>query len=244
VKLITVTRELFSIAEITIFFILLIIFNFFYQYFLSKNVTSAILLGIFGGIVLFFSIILKNRKTLNFQMQLNQLNKYASCVVFKLKTSQNVIYSVKGVIELLDGQIKKDVLLLIDHLEKYQEIRSDQFLKYNFPAINVFHQILEIQYYYGGRANELFNQILKDIAFELKKRDELYRKKALISMQIYLMTAIVASIPILLKILASEIYKSFISMVSSQIIIMIFHLLLIIHIHFLQKTKSDITIRV
>ncbi|MDF2534663.1 MAG: hypothetical protein K0R18_820, partial [Bacillales bacterium] len=103
--------------------------------------------------------------------------------------------------------------------------------------------ILEIQYFYGGRATDLFHQILKDMAFELKKRDELIRKKSLISIQIYLMTAIVASFPLVLKVLSSEIYTAFASMVSSQIIITLFHLLIILHIHFLQKAKNDISIR-
>lgn len=236
-------RGLLPLMEITICLLFLVTLNFIYQYYLSQNLISSILFGVFGGVILFISIFLKNRKTRIMQIQMKELNKYASCVVFKLKSSQNVISSIKGIIELLEGQVKLDVQILIDHLDNVQEIKTEHFHRYKFPSINIFHQILEIKYFYGGRATDLFHQILKDMAFELKKRDELVRKKSLISIQIYLMTAIVASLPLVLKVLSSEIYTTFASMASSQIIITLFHLFIILHIHFLQKAKNDISIR-
>ncbi|MDF2535166.1 MAG: hypothetical protein K0R18_1325, partial [Bacillales bacterium] len=154
-------RGLLSLMEIAIFLLFLVTLNFIYQYYLSQNLVSSILFGVFGGVILFISIFLKNRKTRIMQIQMKELNKYASCVVFKLKSSKNVISSIKGIIELLEGQVKRDVQILIDHLDNEQEIKKEHFHRYNFPSINIFHQILEIQYFYGGRATDLFHQILK-----------------------------------------------------------------------------------
>ncbi len=235
-------KRLFSLVEFVCVLGVFILINFIFQLTISKNMILSIIFGLIGGWACFHAIAVLNRQTRRYQLQLKALNHYASGTVFKLKSNLNVPDALKAIASNIHPSIQKDVQKLIMDIDKNQTISANHFLKYDFAAIDIFHQILEIRYEFGGKAADLFHQILQDIAFEIKERDKLYRKKKIASIQVFMMIAMVASIPVLLRFMAKEVYQVFLSLQISIPILITFHIVLLFNIHFLQKATIDISI--
>lgn len=242
-RIIKVIKGMFTLTEIAFSFLFYFVINFAYQYLISESVALALMMAVFGGAICFYSITVLNRKVNKYQSQLLELNKYASSTVFKLKSGMNIADAIYSVKDTVGDPIREDVEITLDYLNENQDISTENFKKYHFYAIDIFHQILTISYFFGGDAGELFNRPLKDMAFEIKHRDKLQRNKDYIAMQIYMMMLMVLSIPMILRFLVEDLYAAFLSSGFGVLVAFAFHLIVLINLFFLQREKCDISIR-
>ncbi|MEV2911732.1 hypothetical protein ABNF65_24755, partial [Paenibacillus larvae] len=144
----------------------------------------------------------------------------------------------------VNGSIKQDIETVIEKMEKEKKLDTDHFKKYEFPALNQFHKILNIELEKGGDAKELFAPVLKAMSFELAKRDELYRRKKELVTQTYTLIGMVAFMPVLMVLMTHDLYKQFLSYPVSQGIMAAFYVAIVLNIAAMQKRFIDISVRI
>jgi len=238
-------KTLFNGTGMTVILLLLLLLDFGYFYLTSKNLLLSVTVGIIGAIVLFFTLVVRNQKTKVYQHQLSELLKYASNMVFLLQSDKNVLYSLQESKNTVDPIIQKDIQKTIDILEKEARLDTSHFKKYNFPALDQFHQILQIKYEQGGSAKRMFSEVINSMNFELTKRDEHYRKKRGMAVQIYTIVGLVGAIPLMMRFFVAHLYDQFLAMrMASSTILLIFFFGFLWNIHRVQKKANDINIRV
>ncbi|MEK4951874.1 hypothetical protein NST12_16405 [Bacillus sp. FSL W8-1127] len=238
-------KTLFNGTGMTVILLLLFFLNFGYFYLTAKDLFLSVVVGIIGAIVLFFSLVVRNQKTKVYQHQLSELLKYASNMVFLLQSDKNVLYSLQESKNTVDPIIQKDIQKTIDILEKEARLDTSHFKKYNFPALDQFHQILQIKYEHGGSAKRMFSEVIKSMNFELTKRDEHYRKNRGMAAQIYTNVGLVGAIPLMMTFIVAHLYDQFLEVrTASSIILLIFYFSFLWNIHTVQKKVNDINIRV
>lgn len=238
-------RTLFNGTGMTAILLLLFFLNFGYFYLTAKNLFLSVVVGIIGAIVLFFSLVVRNQKTKVYQHQLSELLKYASNMVFLLQADKNILYSLRESKNTVDPVIQKDIQKTIDILEKEARLDTNHFKRYNFPALDQFHQILQIKYEHGGSAKRMFSEVVRSMNFEITKRDELYRKKRGMAAQIYTNVGLVGAIPLMMTFIVAHLYDQFLEVrTASSIILLIFYFSFLWNIHTVQKKVNDINIRV
>lgn len=237
-------RVLFSGWELFFHLIFLFAINFGYFYIVSKNVSVSLVVGLMGGLFFFFVFTTKNKQLRTYQENLNELLKYVTNINFFLQTGENVYYALKATKKTVNPAIQKDIDQTIEGLENEAALKTKHFEKYHFPSLDQFHQNLDIKYTYGGESKDLFGQIHKNMMFELKKRDELYRKRKGFAMNVYVLLGMVASMAILLRLITPELWDLFLSFpVASNLVLLITYGAILLNLYFLQKKTVDISVR-
>lgn len=237
-------RVLFSGWELFFHLIFLFAINFGYFYIVSKNVSVSLVVGLMGGLFFFFVFTTKNKQLRTYQENLNELLKYVTNINFFLQTGENVYYALKATKKTVNPAIQKDIDQTIEGLENEAALKTKHFEKYHFPSLDQFHQNLDIKYNHGGEPKDLFGQIHKNMMFELKKRDELYRKRKGFAMNVYVLLGMVASMAILLRFITPELWDLFLSFpVASNLVLLITYGAILLNLYLLQKKTVDISVR-
>ncbi|MDR5021418.1 hypothetical protein FOL75_04955 [Bacillus thuringiensis] len=237
-------RLLFSGWSIAGWLAFLFVMHVGYVYSILQNISISLVAGAFGATLWFFSFTVSDRKVKVYQFQLNELLKYATNMSFFMQSGKNPYYSLIETKKTLDRSIQKDIDKTLEKLDKEAQLDTTSFEKYDFPALNQFHQILNIKYEKGGQAREMFGRIIKMMNFEVSKRDDLYRKKRGRAKTVYLILGIVAAMPLIVNFLTNNLYKQFLSMqLPSNILLITFYTVILFTLKFAQKKKNDISIR-
>lgn len=236
-------RALFSGFEILYHLLFLFITNFGFFYLISKEIYTSVAIGVVGMLFFFFVYTYPNNKLRKYQNDLKELMKYVTNMIFYLKTGENVYYALERTKRTLSGDIQKEINKTIESMENRAVIDTEHFRKYKFPALDQFHHNLQIKYEHGGDAEELFGSILRNMMFELKKRDELYKKRTTFALNVYVLLGLVSLIPLILRFLVSELWDTFLNYgITSIIILIITYGLMLLNLYLLQRKKLDISV--
>ncbi|MEK5500988.1 hypothetical protein [Bacillus sp. FSL M8-0168] len=237
-------KLLFSGWGIVSLIFLLMMINVGYLYIVTHNPVLSFAFGIIGSVMLFFVLFVETKKLRLYQRRLNELLKYATNMTFFLQSGKNVLYSLEETKHSVDSIIHSDIQKTIDILKDKARLDTSHFEKYNFPALNQFHQILNIKYEKGGHARDMFKTVVKSMNFEISKRDDLYRKKKNRAIQVYMLLGLVISMPLILFVTTHNLYEQFLSMrLGSSIILYVFYMVILINIKRMQRTLNDVSVR-
>lgn len=232
----------------SLLFQLIILFaaNFLFFLFVSKSIFFSIITGFIGMTFFFYAFIFKNRKLRVYQENLSDLMKYVTNVSFFLNTGNNVLYSLQSTLDTVSSnEVRIDIQKTIDILEKDAVLDTNHFKKYDFMSLNQFHHNLAIKDEQGGENEDLFSQIQQNMLFELKKRDELYRKRNSFALNVYVLLGMVSGMMVILRLLVPELWDTFLSVtLGSFSILFITFVLILINLGMVQKHKVDISVRI
>lgn len=220
--------------------------SFGYFYLVSKDIIASLIMGAVGFSYFFFVQSYKTRKLETYQTQLNNCLKYVTNMKFFLQTGENVLYSFMQTLPTVtDKTVRKDIEQVVEGLEHEAVLDTTIFEKYEFPALNQFHKNLSIAYEQGGDPKELFDPIQRNIMFELDKRDELYKKRKGVAMNVYVLVGLVAVIPILLRFMVADLWAIFLdSKIISLGTLSLSVIAMLLLLTSLQKKKVDISVRI
>ncbi|WP_121639547.1 type II secretion system F family protein [Virgibacillus sp. Bac330] len=237
-------RALFVGWELFLHIVFWFIVNFGFFYFISKNAVFGMVTGFWGMVFFIYVFTIPNKRLKTYQQQLHELLKYMTNMNFFLKTGENVLHALKHTRETVSREIQKDIDKTIEQLEKDAVLDTSHFKKYNFPSLDQFHHNLLIKYSRGGDANDLFSQIQSNMLFELKKRDELYRKKKGFAFNVYILLSLVVGMMVVLRVFVPYLWDIFLEfqLISLGLIGMTY-LFVQLNLYFLQKKKLDISVR-
>lgn len=235
---------LFTGWELLLNLILLFVIHFGFFYYVSKNLWFGVVIGVIGTLFFFRVFIFPNRKLRKYQFHLNELLKYVTNMSFFLQAGENVLHALRTTMDTVDKDIQRDIQKTIEKLENDAVLDTEHFKKYDFPALDQFHQSLLIKYEQGGDSAELFGQIQKNMIFELKKRDELYKKRKAFAFNVYTLLGMVGSMMLILRLIAPYLWDIFLgfTFASFSIIGLTFGLVLL-NLYLLQKKNLDISVR-
>ncbi|WP_144460327.1 hypothetical protein [Siminovitchia fortis] len=238
-------KVLFLGWEILLYTVLLFAGHLGLFYFLTKSMLFSIITGLVGTAYFFFVFVYPNRKLKTHEYHLSELLKYVTNMIFYLRTGSNVLHALKATKNTVDKHIQKDIQKTIEILEsKEARLETEHFRKYNFSSLDQFHQNLMIKYERGGDSTELFSHIQKNIIFELKKRDELHKKRKSWATHVYTVLGMVGGMMVILRINAPFLWDIFLEMRAiSFTVIAITYLLILINLYLLQKKNLDISVR-
>ncbi|KYG92014.1 hypothetical protein A0U40_03485 [[Bacillus] sp. KCTC 13219] len=237
-------RLLFYGWELALYFLVWFLINYQLYYYLSNERTLSLLVGLGGAFFFFFVFTIQNRKLETHQRHLAELLNYVINVVFYLQTGYNEYHALKATRETAHPDIQKKIDMSIESLEKHAVLETKQYEAFDFPMLNQFHQNLAIRYEYGGDAEELFGQIQHNMVFELRKRDELYRKRKGFAMNVYALLGMVLTIPIVLKTMVFHLWDIFLSTgFVSQAILLVTYAGILWTLYLLQQKNMDISVR-
>lgn len=238
------SRILFEGFEIVLYLIGLYVLNMSYFYVVSKSLLLASVVGAIGSYFFFKYFFIENRKLQSYQRQLKDLQKYTSNMTFFLKTGKNVLDSLEASMPSVGKEVRKDIDQTIKIMKREAVLSTEHFKKYNFPALEQYHKNLQIKYERGGNADDLFHNVNKRIFFELKKRDELWRKRRGFSVQVYLLLSGVALMPVILRVMTSDLWDIYLHFgwTSYLFLLLIFGAFLV-NLGALQRKRNDISIR-
>lgn len=236
---------LFEGWELLIYTLFLMAGHFGMFFLLTKSVLFSIIIALVGATFFFRVFVYPNRKLKNHEDDLSELLKYVTNMVFYMRTGSNVLNALQSVKNTVSKRVGKDVQKTIDVLESEESrLDTEHFKAYEFGSLNQFHQNLLIKFDHGGDVSDLFSQIQKNMIFELKKRDELYRKRKGFAMNVYTMIGLTVGIMLILRFNAPFLWDifmdtSFIGMTT----IAITYIGILINLHLLQKHNLDISVR-
>lgn len=220
-----------------------LIFSFFY--YVTTNLGYSIVAGGIGMLFFFLVFTLPNKRLKTYQYHLSELMKYVTNMSFFLQTKNNVYHSLRNVKETVGRDIQKDIEKSFQIMQNEAVLNTDHFLKYKFPTLDQFHHHLKIKYERGGESSELFDKIQQDMLFELKKRDELYRKRKGFSANVYVLLGLVVATMLILRVFVTYLWTIFLSYeIASLAIISTTFLLIMLILYFLQKKNVDISVRI
>lgn len=215
-----------------------------YLYVLTRNLLISGAFSLLTAFVMFQFVILQNKKVAREQFLLKELQKYATNMTFYLQSGYNVLKALESSKNGVDPQIQRDIDITIDTLRKEAVLSTEHFKKYRFSSIDIFHRILEIKYKKGGNTKELFTNVNKSINFEIVKRDELYRKKKYMLNKIIVMILLVLAIPLIISLMAKEVYTTFLSYGIAPILLILgLCTAMLISYAFLQRAVSDLSLQ-
>ncbi|ARF67848.1 hypothetical protein B7C51_08435 [Paenibacillus larvae subsp. pulvifaciens] len=237
-------KTLFSVWQMIIWPVCLFAISYGYLVITTGTKWLSFIVSIGTALMLFHALFVRSKRIRVYQKNLKELLKYATTVAFFLRFGKNVYYSLKETQKTVSGSIKQDIETVIEKMEKEKKLDTDHFKKYEFPALNQFHQMLHIELEKGGDAKELFSPVLKAMSFELAKRDELYRRKKECVTQTYTLIGMVAFMPVLMVFMTHDLYQQFLSYPVSQGIMAAFYVAIVLNIAAMQKRFVDISVRI
>lgn len=214
-------------------------------YFATGNVPVSIAVGIVGMLFFFHVFAYQSRVLKNYQANLNDLMKYVTNVTFFLQIGENVYHSLVSSKVTLNKEIQGQVQETIDALERDAILDTEQFHQYDFPAVDQFHQNLNVKYNHGGNARELFGTIQTNMMNELKKRDELYKRRKGFALNVYVMLGMVIIMLVVLRTMVASMWDIFLSYsIASTVILCATYGAMLLNLYLLQKKVNDIKVQV
>lgn len=245
-KMWLILKKLYTPIELIVIIPTLFILNFLYFYIPSNNVPISIGIGVVGAVFFFYLYFYKEKQLRNYQEQLSDLLKYVTNMKFFLEIGENVLHSLTSTLTTISNkEVRKDIETTIEALKNDVTLKTDHFEKYNFPALNQFHQNLAICYEHGGNVKEMFDPIQKNMMLELEKRDELYKKRKSFSLSFFVLMGLIAGVPLLLRFLVSDVWFIFLEHSIASISVLLFNYFAsLFFLYKMQKHKLDISVRI
>lgn len=236
-------RSLFSLIQILLYMTLLLVVTTVYLSIITHNTFVSIIVGFITSLMIFhYSIYLPKARDREMYL-FKELQKYASNMSFYLQAGNNVLNALKLSKERLDPVIQKDIDKTIKKLQDKAELDTEHFKKYKFRSIDMFHKQLEIKYLAGGNPKDLFSKVNDNINFEIVKRDELLRRKAVVKRQDMMMWFMVLFIPFYMALAMKDLFNTFLSAGAIGIGTNIFLFVsLIVDLIFIQKASTNTSI--
>lgn len=237
-------RSLFAGWVILIFILIYTAVSSLYLYQLTKSIIFSLLVGLVGGVCMFYSFNVVNSQMAKKKESLDNINTYVSIVVTSLKSGQNVYDSLETASVKVSDEIKKDIYEAMRSISEDGDLRLDQFERHRFTALNVFHKNLGILYAEGGDPKEVFRTTTKDISLELGYRDELAKMKGYVVSQELTSLGIVMGIPLVLSFIKS-LYDSYLAIpIVPQVLSGFIFLGAMGVLVLLTKKKKDVTVTI
>lgn len=238
-------KTLFDGVELVAIILITFIISTVYLSYLTNNVIYSIIMSVVLTAFLLFVFIVPNRKLRRYQGNLQDLLKYVTNMIFFLQTGSNVLSALENVKKTVGEDVKKDIEKTIRKLKEGAELDTSHFKKYEFPALDQFHQNLFIKYEQGGDAKDLFSQIQGNMVFELKKRDELRKKRTGLALNIYILLGLVWLMGLILRLVVTDLWFIFLEyQLASLGIITVTMLLIMFTMRQTQKHALDISVRI
>lgn len=230
--------------EIVVTLLVMFFVNMGGYYFISKNLLVSLIVGLVGMVYVLVVFTIPNRKLSNYQRDLNDLYKYVMNMTFYLSSGKNVMESLRSVEPLLKGNVQKDVQILIRKLEKASYLDATHFEKYNFKTLDQFHHNLNILYTKGGDSNTILKPIQHNMEVELRKRDELYRKRKGMTTAVMVLIGMVVGIIVVISLVVGELWSIFLSYtIASNAILLLSYTGILYNMYLLQRHNKDISVR-
>lgn len=239
-------KKIYKPIELAIIVPTLFLLNYYYFYVTSNNIIWSIIIGLVGLTFFMYHYSYKTRKLENYQQQLNDLLKYVTNMKFFLEIGENALHALTHTASTVTNkEVRKDIEKTIEILEKDASLHTEHFEKYNFPAIDQFHQNLAICYTYGGNVKEIFDPIQKNMMLELEKRDELYKKRKNFAISFNFLVFLIMLIPVLIRFMVSDLWEIFLSYSFMSIATLLFNYFgILFFLYQIQKHKLDISVKV
>lgn len=238
-------KSLFIWVELISITLFILLSSFGFLWFVTKHPLFSGITSIVVTIYFVVVFTIPNRRLRNYQHNLSELMKYVNNMVFYLQSGENVLHSLIQSKETVDKEVAKDIDKTIEILREEAVLELDHFKKYKFPSLDQFHRNLEIRDDRGGDTKELFDRIQDSMLFELKKRDELDKKKTGIAIGVYTLIGMVASMMLILRVFVAGQWDLFLSFeLASLSVIGVTVFLMLLNLKFLQKHSLDISVRV
>lgn len=236
--------SLYSPLELVILAAILFGASFYYFNLLLRDTQLSLGFSVVTGLYLFLVFSLQNRKLKRYQDNLNNLLKYVNNVTFSLRSGDGVLRSLETSVQSVNEDVRKDLEKTIEIMRKDTVLDATHFEKYNFPALNQFHQNLAIRYDHGGDAKELFDVIQKRMVAEMQKRDELYRRKKGLKTNILVLMGMVFATTVIMAVMTPDLWTAFLKhQAASMTIIGGYTGLGMVLMYFVQKKAIDISVR-
>lgn len=238
-------RHLFLGVELIGTPLLILLISFGYLWFVTKAPVFSGVVAIVVTVFFFFKFTIPNRRLKHYQNNLEELMKYVNNMVFYLQSGNNVLNALIESRKTANKNIAADLDITIETLREDAVLDLEHFKKYNFPTLDQFHRNLEIRDDRGGEAKELFDRIQDGMLFELKKRDELDKKRKGFSLNVYTLLLLVVSMMFILRTFVTEQWEIFLSYHYIGFSVLgITVLLVLVNLNYLQKHSLDISVRV
>lgn len=240
-------KEIFQLYTPVEFILLLAFYvgiGYYYFHLLLRDVLLSSIFTAFSTMFFFWVFSYQDRKLKQYQEDLIQLSKYVNSIIFFMQTGSNVMNALKQAEVTLSKRIQKEVNKTITKMEEEQVLDTNHFEKYKFDALNQFHQHLALRYEKGGDTKELFGTIQNRMVLELQKRDELYRKKKGLRMNILVLLALALATTVMLAIMTPELWTVFLTYKKASLAIIAIHLALCLGLLYkVQQKAIDISVR-
>ena len=211
-------------------------------YYLTKSLALSIPIGAIFGFLIFYITSFKIKVLKLQENRLNSILKYVTNMIFYLQVGENIKLAYEMCINASDKYLKEDLKKTLSHLNNTAELKTDHFEVYNFKTLNQFHDNLQIKYENGGDPTELFSHIQRNILFELKKRDQLLKRKTGSYITIVFMIGMITFIPIFLATSLKELWAIYLN-TYGDIFLIVFLAFITLILHLAQKNRMDISIR-
>lgn len=236
-------KDLFSGLHIIVYMLMIFAGSLGYLYLITKDMLVSVIVGIFTMFFAFYHSVYLTKKVEHEQYLLKELQRYTTSMTFYLQSGYNVFQALNRSRHKLDEKVRQDIEKTMMKLQKEAVLDTSHFEKYNFPSLDIFHEILKIKYEKGGDTKELFTRVNESINFELVKRDELYRRKQYLKRRILIMMGITLAIPLVLVFFTSDIYNQFLEIGAFATLLGVgLFLANNISLFFLQRAVNDISI--
>ena len=237
--------RIFNPIELVFTFVMLFAVNAGFYYFATGNLPVAIVIGIVGMLFFFHVFAYKTRVLKNYQANLNDLMKYVTNVTFFLQIGENVYHSLVSSKVTLNKEIQNRVQATIDTLDTEAVLDTQSFQQYDFASVDQFHQNLNVKYNHGGNARDLFGTIQANMMNELKKRDELYKRRKGFALNVYVMLGMVGIMLVVLRTMVGSMWEIFLSYtLFSSIVLCMTYGAVLLNLYLLQKKVNDIKVQV
>lgn len=237
-------RVLFTGWELIFQLAFLFLLNYGLCNILIDNKILSLTVGLSGMLFFFIVFSYQNKKLKKYQQTLSDILKYVLNMSFFLKTGENVLNSLISSSKMASPTLSKDIDLTVKKLKDEAKLDTEHFSKYDFPALNQYHDILNIKYEHGGDPDQMFNGVIKNISFELKSRDKLYRDRKELARNIYQMLIIVYFMMYFLRFKVTPLWDIFIGYGYLGIGLVIgLYISTLIYLFFLQRKNLDISVR-
>lgn len=241
-EIIKITKQLFEGWVVILFLLLYTALGTLYGYKLTENILFSIILGLSTSFVIFYTTNVINKQIDNEQKELDNINKYVAIMVANLKTGSNVLESLKFTYDKVDKVLQEPIQKSIDSVLVDGELNLDEFEKFGFLALDIFHKNLLLMYAEGGNPAIIFKTTTEDINQELQYRDKLKRFKNYTAKEEYLSLGIVMAIPLILS-FNDAIYKPLLDVPILPYVLTAFMYVSSVAIYyFINKCKKDVKV--
>lgn len=231
--------ELMSGWKVATYYVLLVtLYTLTFNYIMQNSVISFIY-SLIMAVPSMYYIVYLNAKTKKYMTNLKLLNKYSTSLTFSLKNGNTVLSSLEDAATYNEGEVLEALEKTIAYKRETSKLDTSFFLKFQFKAMNAYHNLLKIKDEQGGNAEAMFGEANKEVNKSMANMDKALREKLGTARQLYVMVGIAAAIPFILAIMASGLYEAFVSYPTSLVLLIAFYTMIFWCVFYIEKEKAD-----